>query len=125
MAVRFRGLTTQRVIASLQQVGPDRLARLRQAMELSRLRVYDRQQQLVAVDTGRMKRLTRSVMREDGLRYEIGWLAEDFVAEGEDFYPPFPELGTVKQAAQPSLLPALFEEEPVLLRQLGLALQGA
>lgn len=63
----------------------------------------------VAFDTGRMLRLAKILMTPSGLAFEIGWLASDFYAEGEEFYPPFVELGTYRQAAQPSVLPAYLE----------------
>lgn len=118
MAVRFRSRTTARVIAALGRYDQDAREKIRGVMEASRVRALARQQELCAEDTGRMKRLTRSELRDDGFRYEMGWVGPDFAAEAQPFYPPFPELGTVKQAAQPSLLPALFEEEPRLLRAL-------
>jgi hypothetical protein len=124
MAVRFRSTTTDRVIASLGRYDRSTQDRLRAEMEASRQRAYETQQALCAVDTGRMQRLTRSEMRDDGFRYEMGWTEPDFAAEGQPFYPPFPELGTVKQAAQPSLLPALFQEEPLLIAGLERALRG-
>lgn len=63
----------------------------------------------VAFDTGRMLRLAKILMTPSGLAFEIGWLAADFYAEGEEFYPPFVEIGTYRQAAQPSVLPAYLE----------------
>lgn len=63
----------------------------------------------VAFDTGRMLRLAKILYTPSGLAFEIGWLAADFYAEGEPFYPPFVEIGTYRQAAQPSVLPAYLE----------------
>lgn len=60
----------------------------------------------VAVDTGRMRRLVKVVYSQSGLVFEGGWLASEFEAEGEEFYPPYVEVGTFRQRAQPSIVPA-------------------
>jgi hypothetical protein len=60
----------------------------------------------VAFDTGRMLRLAKVTYSPSGLVFEGGWDAADFYKENEPFYPPFVELGTYRQAAQPSVLPA-------------------
>ncbi len=63
----------------------------------------------VAYDTGRMQRLVKVKLTPSGLVFEGGWDAADFEREGEPFYPPFVELGTSRQAAQPSIEPAWLE----------------
>lgn len=60
----------------------------------------------VAFRTGRMLRLCKVSFSANEFSFEGGWDARDFEAEGQPFYPPFVELGTSRQAAQPSIEPA-------------------
>lgn len=62
-----------------------------------------------ARDTGFMADHVRVEYSEKGYTFEGGWNADDFESSGLPFYPPFPEFGTSRQPAQPSLLPA-FED---------------
>lgn len=124
MRARFEVLTGQRVIQRLRQYGVAKERGLRGVVVDSQARVYRRQQQLCPVDTGFMKGATRNETREDGLGYAIGWQGDDFTAQGLPFYPPFQEFGTRLMDAQPSLLPALFEEEPILRREVAQVMRG-
>lgn len=61
---------------------------------------------LAAKDTNFMAEHIRETFTPSGLAFEVGWLVEDFIAIGEDFYPFFVEFGTKKMDAQPALGPA-------------------
>lgn len=70
--------------------------------------LLERVRATVAYDTGRMRRLVKRTISDSGLIFDAGWDADDFAREGEPFYPPFVEVGTFVQPAQPSLVPAWF-----------------
>lgn len=114
----FRTTNLAVVVQALTQYGDTKEKQVRDVMAGSLERVYGRQQSLCAEDTGRMKRLTRHELSEDGKRYEMGFVATDFHTEGQDGYFAFVEFGTSKMVAQPSVRPAFFEEEPRLLNDL-------
>jgi HK97 gp10 family phage protein len=75
--------------------------------------------------TGRMARLVKTVYSAEGFDFETGWFAEDFLDEGEAFYPPYQEFGTRFIAAQPSLYPAYKETQEYYLEQLRADIRSA
>lgn len=66
-------------------------------------------QRRVAYDTGFMHDHVRVEYTPKGYSFEGGWLEEDFTSVGLPFYPPFPEFGTSRHPAQPSIMPAYDE----------------
>jgi HK97 gp10 family phage protein len=75
--------------------------------------------------TGRMARLVTTEYSTDGLAFETGWRASDFIEEGEDFYPPYQEFGTRFMPAQPSLYPAYKETQQFYLEELRANIRAA
>lgn len=65
-----------------------------------------------AYDTGFMSRAVEGRVSPSGLSAEQGWWPERFAAAGLPYYPPHVELGTARQAAQPSLYPAVVKYAP-------------
>ena len=66
-------------------------------------------QATVPVDTGFLRDNVVTTYRGDGLQFETGWRADDFLGAGKPFYAPYVEFGTRRMAARPSLGPA-YEE---------------
>jgi hypothetical protein len=121
MALRARAKNPEHVVRALVRWEQDKIPKLERVVRRSLGRAYADQQEHCPVDKGNMKRLTRHevVQTPHGrLAWEMGWEAVDFFAEGLDFYPPYPEFGTLRADAQPSLLPAIFAEEPLFLEEI-------
>jgi hypothetical protein len=96
-------------LALLRRLGPKAKADLVKTVAQAGNRFLKIVRATVAYDTGRMHRLVKVSYSEGGYTFEGGWSADDFEAEGEPFYPPFVELGTSRQIAQPSIEPAYYE----------------
>jgi hypothetical protein len=64
------------------------------------------------VDTYFMQTHAETRYRPDGFSWESGYYADTFEAEGQRFYPPYQEFGTVNHGAQPSVAPAYENEGP-------------
>lgn len=76
--------------------------------------VQRRTAERAAKDTGFMAEHVREWLSEKGLKYRVGWTAQDFIAAGKPFYPPYPEFGTSRQPAQPALIPSAREGEKMI-----------
>jgi HK97 gp10 family phage protein len=61
---------------------------------------------------------------DDGLVYEVGFLEEDFRAEGLPFYALYTEFGTRFMAPRPCVFPARDESYPQFKAALGADLRG-
>jgi len=82
-------------------------------------------QTISPVDTGFMRDHIRARYTEQGLAVSVGWLAEDFEEAGLQFYPPYVELGTSRQGAQPTIWPAYDEVAPQFEQELSDLLSAA
>lgn len=77
------------------------------------------------VDTGKMRDAIEDRYSDAGLVADVGWHQEEFMAEGDDFYPVFHEFGTSRLAAQPMIRPAHAKHAPILQRNIGDVLRKA
>lgn len=77
------------------------------------------------VDTGYMQAHVTTWYGKNGLTFETGWDASDFLGQGKPFYPWFQEFGTVNMRAQPSLMPAYREVRPQFEAEVRAAIQRA
>lgn len=109
LAFKFAIRDEAGLIANFRAIDPRLQAAARRSVKRAGTRLRDIVHATVAYDTGRMHRLMRVDYSPAGLTFEAGWRAEDFLAEGEPFYPPFVEVGTYIMPAQPSLVPAWLE----------------
>jgi HK97 gp10 family phage protein len=75
------------------------------------------------VDTGRMLRLLG--MDVTDFTWSVGWDAQDFIDEGQSFYPEFVEFGTRYMEGQYPLTRAYEEGYPVVVEQVSKAMSAA
>lgn len=74
----------------------------------------DTARSIAPIRTGRLRRSITFELSEGGLVYRVFPDPEVFTAEGQPYYPVFVELGTVKMAARPYLLPSMRLMEPIV-----------
>lgn len=75
------------------------------------------------VDTGRMLRLLG--MDVTDFTWSVGWSVEDFINEGQDFYPEYVEFGTRFMAGQFPLTRAYQEGYPVVIDMVSTTMSDA
>lgn len=133
VGIRFQ-VKREAIAAAFARKDAEAQAEVEAAVKASGLRVHDTAASLCAVDTGYMRSRLGLAFSADAGNYsaDIGWNAATFVdgvhprtGEAPPFYPPFVEFGTARQAAQPSLLPALEAELPTLKAEIAAALARA
>lgn len=88
-------------------------------MRASQARVRDTAVPLTPVRTGRMREQLRAEPADGGLGYFVGWLAEDFRAVAQPFYPLPVVTGTRFMAGRDPITPALEADRAQLTRGLG------
>jgi hypothetical protein len=89
-----------------------------EAMQASQERVRDHAATLTPVRTGRMRELLRGQPTDGGLGYVVGWVAEDFRAVAQPFYPLHVVMGTRFMAGRDPITPALEADRAQLTRGL-------
>jgi hypothetical protein len=77
------------------------------------------------VDTGFMQTHAETRYRPDGFSWESGYYADTFESQGQRFYPPYQEFGTVNHGAQPSVAPAYENEGPAFQANVAAVLRAA
>jgi hypothetical protein len=92
-----------------------------QEMRLSQARVRETAVPLTPIKTGRMREQLRAEPTDGGFGYFVGWLAEDFRAVAQPFYPLPVVLGTRHMAGRDPITPALELDRAQLTRGLGAA----
>lgn len=89
---------------------------------------------LTPVRTGRMRSLLREEPTGGGMSGFVGWVAEDFKGEAQEFYVPPVVLGHQRKLADGTLLhvpandpltPAAEQQRPVFTRDVAEAIRGA
>lgn len=109
MELTFKIRDTAGIVANFRSMDRRLVTDVKRSVKRNGSRMLELVHAYVAFDTGRMLRLVKVIYSPSGLVFECGWLAVDFYAEGEPFYPPYVELGTSRMSAQPALLPAWLE----------------
>lgn len=109
MELTFKIRDATGIVANLRAKDRRLVTDVKRSVKRNGSRMLELVHAYVAFDTGRMLRLVKVIYSPSGLTFQCGWLAADFYAEGEPFYPPYVELGTSRMSAQPSLVPAWLE----------------
>lgn len=107
------------VIRNVYAADPIAVEAMKGTTRRSGIRAYNMAQDLCPVDKGFMKENMLLEFTPEDLIWELGWDERDFEAAGLPFYPPYQEFGTSRNAAQPSITPAFFEEQDRFQQELG------
>jgi hypothetical protein len=82
-------------------------------------------QAIVPVDTGRSRHALTAELSPEELTFKVFYDKSVYDNDGVAYYPQFFELGTSRQAAQPTLIPAFERVAPQYNAELRDAIRGA
>lgn len=107
----------------LRMAGPEYTKGIREVMADSAQVVLHEMQARVPAQTGKLRSLLSAKVAGDGLAAQIGLRGKK--ANRQGFYALYQEFGTVKQPAQPFMVPALEATAPEIMRRLAKAINAA